>query len=90
MNKCPVCGYGSLHEPPFDDAGAPSYEICPSCGTEFGYHDAKTPHTALRQRWIAKGSPWQSRVKPAPSGWDAAEQLRSVTPDEADAGGPKN
>lgn len=90
MNKCPVCGYGGLHEEPFDDADAPSYEICPCCGTEFGYHDAKTPHRALRQKWIAKGSPWHSRVKPSPQGWDPAEQLRSLTADEAAAGGPKN
>jgi len=81
VNKCPVCGYSGLHEQPFDDAGAPSYEICPCCRTEFGYHDAKTPHTVLRQKWIANGSPWRSRVKPAPPGWNPEEQLRSVTED---------
>ena len=90
MNKCPVCGYGGLLEAPFDDAGAPSYEICPCCGTEFGYQDAKTPHAVLRQKWIAKGSPWHSRVKHAPPGWDPAVQLRSVTPDGVGAGGLEN
>jgi hypothetical protein len=45
----------------------------------------------LRQKWIAKGSRWHSRAKPAPPGWDSAEQLRSVNFDERDgAGGPKN
>jgi hypothetical protein len=89
VNECPVCGYHGLHEQPYDDAGAPSYEICPCCGTEFGYHDAKTPHTVLRQRWVAKGSPWHSRVKSPPQGWDALEQLRSATPKEVGANGPK-
>jgi hypothetical protein len=31
-----VCGYDGLDEPAFDDVGAPSYDICDCCGTQFG------------------------------------------------------
>lgn len=34
---CPVCGWGRLEEPP--EGASQSFEICPSCGTEFGFHD---------------------------------------------------
>ena len=38
-HTCPVCGYAGLDDPPWQ-GGAPSDEICPSCGTHFGYDDA--------------------------------------------------
>lgn len=55
---CPVCGFPNLEEPPWNnDAG--SDEICPSCGTHFGYDDAaggdaaarETVYRRLRARW---------------------------------------
>ena len=75
---CPVCGAAELTAPPYerwppeaDDAlqppyedqlGAPSYEVCPNCGFEFGNDD--NPGTAppasfesYRQEWLAEGSP---------------------------------
>lgn len=33
---CPVCDYDKLEEPPYDETGFGSFEICPRCGTEFG------------------------------------------------------
>lgn len=49
---CPVCGYDKLDKDP-----APlSYEICPHCGTEFGYDDAFCTHAELRERWLDRGS----------------------------------
>jgi hypothetical protein len=69
---CPVCGYDNLEEPPFD------YAICPSCGTEFGYTDAKRAHETLRQLWIANGKVWYSRVTPRPLNWDPDKQLANV------------
>jgi hypothetical protein len=80
MNRCPVCGYDDLEEPAFDDVGAPSFEICPSCGTEFGYDDATRSHKSLRDEWIAKGMPWWADDKPPP-GWDPMQQLQSLTND---------
>ncbi len=73
---CPVCGYANLVEPPAD------YNICPCCGTEFGYDDLAHSWEQLRQRWLSKGAPWFSRHTPPPSEWNPVAQLR-------DAGLPK-
>jgi hypothetical protein len=77
--ECPVCGHAGLTArpyerwPPPDDAiltppyeqalGAPSYEVCPRCGFEFGNDD--NPGTAAprsfedyRSDWEAAGKPW--------------------------------
>ncbi len=72
MNKsyvCPVCGYNKLWRPPSD------YLICPSCGTEFNYHDAVVGHEELRRDWLAAGGLWHSRVIAPPPGWNPFEQL---------------
>ncbi len=61
---CPVCGYGLGFEPWTDES--PSYEICPSCGIQFGYTDASPEgaagrtrrHAEWRHRWIEEGMLW--------------------------------
>ena len=58
--------------PPLD------YEICPSCGTEFEYHDAQTSHAELRQVWISNDAPWHSRVVAPPVGWNPYVQMTSA------------
>lgn len=82
---CPVCGYPDLEESPWmNDEG--SDEICPSCGTHFGYHDAaggdaakrEAVYRQLRDAWKAGGSRWFSPGEAPPSGWDAEEQLEAV------------
>ena len=78
MNVCPVCGYNGLHEPAYDRFGCSSFEICPCCGTEFGYQDAGRSHESLRREWIAKGMPWHF-PDARPARWDPVQQLRSVT-----------
>ena len=78
MFECPVCGSveltaksyatwpppeGTRLAPPYEDSlGAPSYEVCPNCGFEFGNDD--NPGTAqpasledYRAEWEADGSP---------------------------------
>ena len=47
---CPVCDYHKMTDPPKD------YEICPSCGTEFGLDDNVTTHAELREEWERNGS----------------------------------
>ena len=74
-NICPVCGY-KLDEPPYDEAGYASFNICPSCGTEFGYHDATKSHAELRMTWLQSGAKWWSRHESPPEGWNPEEQLR--------------
>ncbi len=39
MNRCFVCNYNELLEPPYDGRGIPSDEICPCCGFHYGYDD---------------------------------------------------
>lgn len=76
--RCPVCGYPDLEEPAFDEFGSATFVICPSCGTEFGYHDATRSHEQLRQCWLANGACWHSRVVPAPAGWSPPDQLAAA------------
>jgi hypothetical protein len=82
---CPVCGYPDLEEPPWTN-DEPSDEICPSCGTHFGYHDAAGGDAAkregvyrrLREAWRASGSRWFTPGEAPPAGWDPAEQVAAV------------
>lgn len=83
---CPVCGYDRLCDLPWQD-DSPSDDICPSCGIQFGYHDASGGdtaardriHRAWRQRWIELGMPWHSaKAELPPVGWDPAAQLRRL------------
>jgi hypothetical protein len=73
-----VCGFGGLDEPPYDDTGSPTSEICPCCGTEFGYQDATESHEALRNAWVEKGMPWRSSSIGPPPGWDPQGQLHKL------------
>lgn len=49
---CPVYGYPDSESPAYDAASGSWYqEICPSCGTQFGYDDARQGHA----RTVAAG-----------------------------------
>jgi hypothetical protein len=83
--QCPVCGYIGFDEPPWASDVSPSYDICPSCGTEFGYQDfgqneleRRARWQTLRQEWIGRGMPWSSSVDPKPAEWDPIKQLRGI------------
>jgi len=84
---CPVCGYPGLFEPAWRGE-SPSDDICPSCGIQFGDHDAAggdhavrdVIHREWRQRWIDNGMHWASEgVRPPPVGWDPKAQLARLT-----------
>jgi hypothetical protein len=66
---CPVCGFDNMPFPPED------HNICPCCGTEFGYHDLRMSHQELRERWAAGGASWFSAAMPQPLGWNWYIQL---------------
>lgn len=68
---CPVCGYEM-------DEGPRDYNICPSCGTEFGLHDVNSTIHDLRQAWIGRGKDWHSTVVPRPDRWDPSLQLQKL------------
>jgi len=85
-HPCPVCGFADLHEPAWAN-DEPSFEICVSCGTQFGYQDAEPDlarreerHLQLRAEWVEAGYPWASITIPAPTGWDGRRQLAAMTP----------
>ena len=70
-NLCPVCGY-QMDDP------ARNYNICPSCGTEFGIHDVNASILELRQAWIETGPRWWSKTDPQPENWSPFVQLGKV------------
>jgi hypothetical protein len=67
-----VCGYPELPDPPAD------YEICPSCGTEFGYSDFTRTHEELRAMWRTNGMQWSATWMPAPPEWNPKRQLATI------------
>src|ERR1700674_3401585 len=67
-NFCPVCGYGMEDQPA-------NYNICPSCGTEFGVHDVNASILSLRQNWLNTGPRWWSTTDPEPPNWAPLKQL---------------
>lgn len=66
---CPVCGY-LLSYPPQD------FNICPSCGVEFGAETSVYSFEDLRRNWLQNGAQWSSRVQKKPRDWDPYSQLR--------------
>jgi hypothetical protein len=79
--QCHACGYPALDEPPRSENNGGSYEICPSCGFEFGYTDDDQGWTyaGWREKWIAGGMEWASAgIEDPPLGWNPREQLESL------------
>ena len=70
---CPVCCY------PMDEP-ADDYNICSSCGTEFGLHDQRFTHQQLRAAWQREGAKWWSTFDNQPANWDPAIQLGGLYP----------
>ncbi len=56
---CPVCGFSGLEEKPFNEYGYGSNDICPSCGTEFGFELIDQYKLSkilqLRKEWLNTG-----------------------------------
>lgn len=67
--KCPVCGWGYLAK------DAINHDICPSCGTEFGFDDFAVSHSELRRLWLDEGAPWFNTDNGPPPGWNAVRQV---------------
>jgi hypothetical protein len=71
MFLCPVCCFDKMPDPPQD------YNICPCCGTEFGYDDEFKSFAQLRQEWITGGMRWFFH-NPPPF-WSGSLQLARIT-----------
>lgn len=78
--RCPVCGYPSLNEAPHARDGGGSYEMCPSCGFQFGVDDDDRGHTYARWRaeWVKGGMRWSSRGLKPPPDWQPSRYLTSL------------
>lgn len=83
-HTCLVCGYQHLKEPPYKGHGFGSYEICASCGFQYGYDDQGLPYKdtvkkgyleEYRREWSNKGYPWFSQSTRQPDNWDGKKQL---------------
>lgn len=76
---CPVCGFDGLLEPAYDESGSPSYEICMSCGFEFGFDDDSegVSFEAHRRQWLDDGATWFD-PDARPADWDLAAQLSRI------------
>ena len=60
------------------DRLGPSFDICPCCGCEFGYHDARPEGAEKhRRRSISEGARFFDKEF-RPLGWDLREQLRGI------------
>lgn len=72
-NKCPICNYNDLYDPPYDSRGYGSCEICPCCGFQFGYDDYPNKEEAQkewRDKWINYGYTWFSKIRIPSNGWN--------------------
>src|SRR5690242_21702553 len=66
---CPVCGFPNMPYPP------DRHEICPCCGTEFGYDDFARSHRELRNEWLRLAGVWFSPIVAPPGGWNPFMQV---------------
>lgn len=67
--RCPVCGYNEMPYAPVPE------NICPCCGTEFGFDDYYHTRDQLRQMWIRANFPWFDDIIRPPKNWSPALQL---------------
>ena len=86
--SCPVCGFQLFATSWVNNLA--SDEICPCCGTQFGYDDiirssgdflkTKQLYDELRAKWIASGMKWwsQNSLRPKPEKWNPQEQLKNI------------
>jgi hypothetical protein len=69
---CPVCGF-LLDYPPKD------FNICPSCGVEFGADTVEYSIQELQDAWTERGMTWTSTVIKRPANYNPAAQLKNLT-----------
>lgn len=79
-HSCPVCGYTKLQEAPRSKSSGGSFEICPSCGFQFGVSDDDDgiSYEEWREDWVERGLEWSSKGIKQPKGWDAQAALAKV------------
>lgn len=84
QNLCLVCGYGQLYEPPVDERGISSDEICPCCGFHYGFddddiRDGIDVYEIWREEWVSGGCMWFSEGRKPPEDWNPVRQLQGAS-----------
>ncbi len=76
---CPVCGFVGLVEPPYNEAGGASFEICSCCGFEYGFDDQSEGRSFedYRRAWLADGAKWFDPDR-RPADWYVEAQLANL------------
>jgi hypothetical protein len=79
INICPICGFDKLLNPPYDNLGYPSYEICPCCSFEYGFDDSSEGFTfdSFRKKWIENGFTFSIKEE-MPKNWDKDAMLKQL------------
>ena len=67
--KCPICGYDEMPYAPVPE------NICPCCGTQYGFDDYYHTPKELRLMWIEAGFPWFDDIIGPPENWSPVKQL---------------
>ena len=79
FNICRVCGFYFEDFQPWGSHGTdPTWDICPCCGTEFGYEDGTLQAVVnARKRWLDAGAPWFAE-RERPAEWSLERQLAQI------------
>lgn len=78
---CRVCGFESPFLPWGADGKSPSWEICPCCGTEFGYEDCSVQSARKkRAEWVKNGMKW-FKERARPENWNFDDQAINIPDD---------
>ncbi|NOU93104.1 hypothetical protein GC093_07655 [Paenibacillus sp. LMG 31456] len=74
---CPVCGYDELKQPPYDEKGNESFDVCLCCGFEFGVDDMLFTFEAYRKEWLSNGAKWFF-ANIQSDNWSVDDQLKNI------------
>ena len=58
---CPVCGSPEFSEPPYDENGGPSFQMC-SCNFEFGFDDSSLASKEALEGIVQNWDRWRLKV----------------------------
>ena len=75
---CRICGLRQSEPPWGNDGKTASFNICPCCGAEFGYHDATLQAIQrYRENWLLEGAKWFEPHR-KPEQWSLEKQFKEI------------
>ena|SRR5579862_5079494 len=97
QSVCPVCGYLAKGNPPYRESlqtnsaepatepkGSPSFDICPSCKTQYGEDDFvdSTENLSTKQRWNILRLQWLECIGRNPMALERLRQNLGIDPEK--------